>query len=494
MANKFYKERWFFESVMNNISVSVIVTDLEQTIIYVNGATEELFGYTEEEMIGKHPSFVNAEPSSAEIQRNIYKTAMDGGVWHNQILNEKKNGDLFVLDLKVSTLKNEEGKVIGLIGYQKDVTDIKVATEEAIFSENKYEKIFKNAPRLITLVYEDGTLKDCNDRMFEFLGYTKEEVIGKNVKMFFGESSHPLIRKNMGKIMGGEKQDEEYNMIRKDGEIINVNIKSTVAIDENNKKHTICFIADVTQSKKAEIELKELALELQQINSELEQFAYVASHDLQEPLRVVANYCEMLSDKCNDCPKRDEETEKWMRYTIEATERMKTLIKELLDFSRVGRKDSPFEYVNVYDIIKEVMLDYEIAITDSNAEIIIEDELPIIFAIRFRIKQLIANLLSNSLKFHSEKPPIVRIGCCDEGSFWLFYVKDNGIGIESQYFERVFGIFKRLYSREEYPGTGIGLALCKRIVETHGGKIWVDSDVKNGTWIYFTISKDIKLS
>lgn len=372
MGNKFYKERWFFESVMDNIPTAVIVTDLEEVIIYVNGATEELFGYTKDELIGEHSSITNAGPSSVDIQRDISNTITDGGTWHNQILNERKNGELFVLDLKVGPLENEEGTVIGFIGYQKDVTDIK-------------------------------------------------------------------------------------------------------------------------KRKKAETELKNITLELQQINFELEQFAYVASHDLQEPLRVVSNYCEMLRNKCSPCPSRDEETEKWLRYTIEATERMKTLIKELLDFSRVGRKDSPFEYVNVYDTIKEVLLDYEIAIADSDAEIIIEDELPVISAIRSRIKQLLANLLSNSLKFRSEKSPIIRIGCCDEGSFWLFYVKDNGIGIESQYFERVFGIFKRLYSREEYPGTGIGLALCKRIVETHGGKIWVDSDVKNGTWIYFTISKDIKL-
>ncbi len=358
--------------------------------------------------------------------------------------------------------------------------------------DDKYLSIFKNAPRLITLVYEDGMLKDCNDRMFDFLGYTKKEVIGKHVKMFFGEFDSSRIKENMAQIMLGKKQDEEYDMIRKDGDIINVTIKSVMTIDEEGRKHTICFIADITKQKEIQKRLRESLLELRKSNEELEEFAYVASHDLQEPLRVVASYCQLLQEDYYDI--LDDDGKTYVDYAVESAVRMKTLIKELLDFSRVGRRDKPYEYVSIKEIIEESIIDYQMAINDHNAKIIVEDEMPVVFAIRFRIKQLIANIISNALKFKSDKSPVINIYCCDEGSFWLFCVKDNGIGIESQFFDRIFGIFKRLYSRDEYPGTGIGLALCKKIVETHGGKIWVDSEENKGTHIYFTIPKHIEVT
>ncbi len=226
---------------------------------------------------------------------------------------------------------------------------------------------------------------------------------------------------------------------------------------------------------------------LKKSNEDLEQFAYIASHDLQEPLRAVSSYCQLLKEKeYNDV---DEESKKFLDYIIDSSFRMKTLIKELLDYSRVGRKDKPFEKIDLEKLLQEVLYDFEVSIKETNANIIVESELPEIFAIRFRIKQLLHNIISNSLKFRSDKSPIIRIGCCEEecSPHWLFYIKDNGIGIDEKYYDRIFGVFKRLYSREDYPGTGIGLALCKRIVETHGGKIWVES--KEGTYIYFTISK-----
>jgi light-regulated signal transduction histidine kinase (bacteriophytochrome) len=172
---------------------------------------------------------------------------------------------------------------------------------------------------------------------------------------------------------------------------------------------------------------------------------------------------------------------------------MKTLIKELLDFSRVGRKDQPFEKLNLDELIQEVIIDFHLYIEETEAEIIIEENMPEIYGIRVRIKQLFHNVISNALKFRSSEKPKIFVSCCDEKNCWMFCISDNGRGIDPEYFERIFGLFKRLYSRDEYPGTGIGLALCKKIVETHGGKIWVDSKVDGGTSMYFTISKSIKV-
>ena len=229
--------------------------------------------------------------------------------------------------------------------------------------------------------------------------------------------------------------------------------------------------------------------ELEKKNQELEQFAYIASHDLQEPLRVISSYCQLIKEK--NYESMDDEGKKYLDYSIDATFRMKTLIKELLDFSRVGKRDRPFEEIDLNILIKEVLKDFKIAIKETGVNIIVENNLPTIFAIKFRIKQLLHNLISNSIKFRCKGNSEVRIKCCEENinDYWLFYIKDNGIGIETRYYDKIFGIFKRLYSREEYPGTGIGLALCKKIVETHGGRIWVDSDKKDGTYFYFSILK-----
>jgi len=364
---QFYNESWFLETIMNNIKEAVTVTDLEERIIYVNGATEELFGYTKEEMIGKDPSSFNAEVNSNSIQKEITKTISSGGTWNRQIFNKKKNGELFLLSLKVKPLKNNNGEILGFIAFQEDISE----------------------------------------------------------------------------------------------------------------------------KKKSEDTLKKLAVELQQSNFELEQFAYIASHDLQEPVRVISSYCQLLKEShYNDI---DIDGKKYIDYTIDATIRMKNLINDLLNFSMAGRKDQPFEDINIFNLIKEIMIDYEMAITDTGSQVIIENDFPVIFAVHLRIKQLLSNLISNALKFHSDKNPIIRIGCYDKGDSWLFYVKDNGIGIKSKDFDKIFGVLKRLYSRDEYPGTGIGLALCKRIVENHDGKIWVDSKLNEGTKIYFTISKNIEV-
>lgn len=356
-------------------------------------------------------------------------------------------------------------------------------------NNDKYYDIFKNDPRLIILIHKDGTLKECNNRI-EMLEYKKEEVIGKHISMFFRKISKKNSINTFDYLFSDSKRgvNKEYIMVKKTGEEIDVSIKLALT-DGEGGSYTLCFIADITKQKDTERRLIKAAYDLKNSNEELEQFAYIASHDLQEPLRAVSSYCQLLKEK--EYNNVDEESKKFFDYIIDSSLRMRTLIKELLDYSGVGKKDRPFERINLGKLLEEVLYDFEVLIKEVKAEVIIESDLPEIFAIRFRVKQLLHNLIANSLKFKSEKKPIIRIGCCEEdhSHHWLFYIKDNGIGIDEKYYDRIFGIFKRLYSREDYPGTGIGLALCKKIVETHGGEIWVESGKDEGTYIYFTISK-----
>lgn len=497
--NDFLYNQFFCRSILDQINMSVVVTDLEERIIYINSLAEKLFGYTQKELIGKNPDILNAEDNFIEIQDKITKIIKQGKKWRGTIKNKRKNGTIFTNDLTVFPLV-ENNNVIGYVGCQVDVTERQINSHNLNLSLNKYHSIFKSAPVYIGLIDAQGILIDSNSMSEELLGYKREELIGQHYSKIIHPDYIGLAEKEMTVMQTNDHGNNNfsfYKMIRKDNTVIDVQIRTTSIIDEDQHFiHTIFFVIDMTERIKSENELVKLANELQSSNQELEQFAYVASHDLQEPLRVLSSYCQLLKEKYDSVVNhpKDLETERYFSYIIESTSRMRTLIRELLDFSRVGRKDRPFEFVDINEIIQEILEDYELSIKEKRAQIIIEDPLPEkVFAIRFRIKQLIGNLVSNSLKFVGKKDPVIRIGCCEENNEWLFYVSDNGIGIDSQYFDRIFGIFKRLYSREEYPGTGIGLALCKRIVEAHGGKIWVDSTVGEGTCMYFTIAKHMDI-
>lgn len=451
--------------------------------------TYHIFGIPEGTPL-KHEDFIRCiYHNDIDYVQKEWEAALVGSAYdieHRIVVN----GKIKWVREKAEVIFDDTGEAVRATGFAQDITYQKKTEEAMLKNQKRYYDVFMNDPRLIILVYENLTVKDCNNRIYNILGYGREEVLGKNVDIFFNEFSISQVEKILDRLFHrGGTDDEDFVMVKKDGEVIDVSVKSVITTDEDGRRHMMCFIADITSQKEAERKLLSTASNLKQSNRELEQFAYVASHDLQEPLRVISSYCQLLKENNYDI--LGLEDKKYLDYTIDASLRMKTLIKELLDYSRVGRKDKPFEKIDLEKLLDEVLNDFEVYIKETKATIIVEDDMPVIFGIKFRMKQLLHNIISNSLKFRSDKKPEIRIGCCDEqmASHWLFYIKDNGVGISPEYHNRIFGIFKRLYSREEYPGTGVGLALCKRIVEAHNGKIWVDSDEGNGTYVYFTIER-----
>jgi PAS domain S-box-containing protein len=466
-------------------------TDMEGNIRFVNGALINMFGEEhEEDIYGESVLDYYPDDQKEKLIKEIFPYVIKEGFWNGELTIVSKDGSALNTINNIFVINDKEGNPQYYANTCIDVTDQKKMEDEIVRSEKKYKRIFHNAPRLITLVYENGILKDCNARIKDMLGYNKNEVIGKNIGMFFPKSELKRVEDHLLTLINkGSIEEREYKMVKNGGEIIDVTIKSTTEEDPDGRIHTICFIADISERKEAEDQLLKTAEELKRSNEELEQFAYVSSHDMQEPLRVVSSYCQLLKEKYYQ--EMDEDGKKYLDYSIDSTFRMKTLIKDLLDFSRVGRKDLPFEKIDLNKLVATVLEDFEVSIKETKTKVIIESDMPNIFGIKFRIKQLLHNLVSNSIKFRSERSPVIRIGCCEESytDNWLFYIRDNGVGIDSEYYERIFGIFKRLYSREEYDGTGIGLALCRRIAETHGGSIWVESEVNNGTTFYFTIPK-----
>lgn len=242
---------------------------------------------------------------------------------------------------------------------------------------------------------------------------------------------------------------------------------------------------DITARKLAEQKLQVMAQELARSNAELEQFAYVASHDLQEPLRAITGYIQLLERRYAD--KLGDDATNFMHRSIAAAGRMKRLIEDLLAYSRVGRRDASFTLANCSLIVQDTINSLDVIIKESDA-VVQFGALPTLWADPTQLRQLFQNLISNAIKFRSEKRPEIHIDATRQGSLWLFAVRDNGIGIEADYAERIFLIFQRLHTRTDYPGTGIGLAICKKIVEHHGGNIWIESELTKGTTFFFTLS------
>ncbi|MFX1409427.1 MAG: ATP-binding protein [Promethearchaeota archaeon] len=235
---------------------------------------------------------------------------------------------------------------------------------------------------------------------------------------------------------------------------------------------------------KREIEFNEIMEDLRRSNEDLQQFAYVASHDLQEPLRAIVSFSQLLEDKYRD--KIDNDGKEFIHFVTDGAKKMNTLIKDLLLYSRITTHAKPSKLTNLKDIIEDAMFNLHEAIKESGA-VITYDEMPVLKVDRTQFVQLFQNLISNSIKFRREEPPKIHIGAKILNNGWLFTVKDNGIGIESKYFDKLFNIFYRLHTKEEYPGTGIGLPICKKIIQRYNGKIWVESKFGKGSTFYFTI-------
>jgi len=234
----------------------------------------------------------------------------------------------------------------------------------------------------------------------------------------------------------------------------------------------------------AEESLQQTATELARSNKELEEFAYVASHDLQEPLRMVVSYMQLLQRRYQG--KLDANADEFIAFAVDGANRMQTLINDLLTYSRVGTRGKPFAPTDCTAAIKRVLSNLRMAIEEQQA-VITQAALPTVMADDVQIMQLFQNLIGNAIKFHGEAPPRVQISAKREATHWLFSVRDHGIGIDPEYAERIFKVFQRLHGKAEYPGTGIGLAVCKKIVERHGGRIWVESQAGQGATFYFTI-------
>ena len=348
-------------------------------------------------------------------------------------------------------------------------------------TERLFRLIVDSSPNGVVMVDRRGVIVLVNRETERLFGYTRDELIGQSIERLVPgrfRNSHPDMRQGFfanpqARAMGAGR---DLFGVHKDGSEIPVEIGLN-PIDVEEGSFVLASVIDITPRKQAEAELR-------RSNEELEQFAYVVSHDLQEPLRTVSSYVQLLSRRYRD--RLDEDAADFIDFTVGGVRRMQQLIADLLTFSRVGTRGAPLVPTGMQAVYETTLASLRAALDESNATVT-ADPLPTVVADASQLAQLLTNLLGNALKFRAHQPPHVHVGATRSGRMWTISIQDNGIGIAPEYFERIFVIFQRLHSREEYAGTGVGLAICKKIVERHGGRIWVESAPAQGARFSFTL-------
>lgn len=390
--------------------------------------------------------------------------------------NGRKN-----LQLPVSR-RDELGELA--VAFEELVKNLESARQVEKDTLSKLKAIVENTVDGLITIDENGIIQSYNKACVNIFGYGADDVIGKNVKILMPDpyqSEHDQYLQNyhstgVKKIIGIGR---EVQGKKKDGTVFPLDL-SVSSVEMAGRKLFSGIVRDITDRKKAEEEIL-------RSNVELERFAYIASHDLQEPLRMVANFTALLSEEYE--AGMDDQAKEYMGFIIDAARRMQDMVGDLLEYSRIGHEEAGFSEFDADTHIKVVLENLNEVIEETGASVEV-GELPEIYTNPVRFSRLMQNLIGNAIKYRDkDRAPVIRVSAEDKGDVWLFSVADNGIGIKKEYLEQIFIIFKRLHGKNEYKGTGIGLAICKKIVEGMGGELWAESEYGQGTIFRFTLPK-----
>ncbi|MDP4174829.1 MAG: ATP-binding protein [Bacteroidota bacterium] len=368
-----------------------------------------------------------------------------------------------------------------------DLIELKNSLSDTAFELTSIKYALDEAA-IVAITDIKGTITYVNKKFCEISKYSSDELIGQNHRII-NSGYHPKeFFQQMYRTIGkGNVWRGQIRNKAKDGTLYWVDTTIVPLKDRAGKPTKYLAIRfDISEQKKTEEILNQTLTKLENSNKELEQFAYIASHDLREPLRMVTSYAQLIARRYRE--KLDDEAEVFIKYLVDGTNRMQMLIDGLLLYSRTTSKKNTLKQTDLNVVLQEVLDDLKISIEEKHAEIK-QGTLPNILADPIQIRQLFQNLISNAIKYNKSQTPIVEISSQESLTDWCFSVKDNGIGIEQDQFDRIFKIFQRLHRQEEFPGTGIGLAVCKKIIERHEGRIWIESYPGKGSVFYFTIPK-----
>ncbi len=386
--------------------------------------------------------------------------------------DERSGGGALLLGTTNHTNASREigGGIIDAVALREHLASIVEFSDDAIISKDL-----------------NGIIRSWNRGAQRIFGYTPDEIIGQHISVLAAPDRLNELPNILARITSGEHVDH-YKTKRKakDGRLLSISLTVSPIRDATGRIVGASKIArDITEQEQYQQALKQANESLVQANADLELFAYSASHDLQEPLRMVSAYGEMIQRKFGN--KLGAQGDQYIGYIVEGAIRMERLLRGLRVFTQVSRLGETVTHdVDANDVLIESLANLSVAIQESGA-LITHGSLPSVCVQKFQLEQLFQNLVGNAIRYRSEKPPEIHVAAERNGSMWQFSVRDNGLGIDPEYKEQIFGIFKRLHSFADYPGTGIGLAICQRIVERAGGRIWVESKLGGGSTFLFTL-------
>ncbi len=448
----------------------------------VNDAFERLTGL--KDVVGKKVSEVipGIAQSSPELLQTYGRVAMTGQP-------ERLETYLAALKTWFSIAVYSPAKD-HFVAVFDNITERKRGEEALRESEDRLRTMADSIPQLAWVAKADGFIYWYNRRWYEYTGTTPEQMEGWGWQSVHDPNMLPAVMEQwQASIATGQPFDMEFPLRSADGKFRQFLTRGVPLKDAQGRVVQWCGTnTDISERAAAEAVLRQTAEELARSNKELEQFAYISSHDLQEPLRQVRAFVQLLRDRHAD--KLEGSAAEYLQFVYDGASRMSDLVQGLLAYSRVGARDARHESTPCQQALDAALSNLQLSIAESQA-CITHDELPTVMAERTQLTQLFQNLIGNAIKFRQDGvAPRIHVACRREGRQWLFGVKDNGIGIDPEHYGKVFLIFQRLHGRERYPGTGIGLAICKKIVEQHGGKIWIDSKVGEGSSFCFTLPEE----
>jgi PAS domain S-box-containing protein len=464
---------------------AIISKDLDGIIRSWNLGAERLFGYTAEEIVGKHISTLATADRVDEISNILDQLRRGERVVHYETKRRTKEGRILTVSLTVSPLRDSSGAIIGASKVARDITEQRRISE----LQEHLAAIVESSDDAIISKDLDGIIRSWNGGAEKIFGYTADEIVGKHISTLAAPDRVDEIPNILGRIRRGERV-EHYETKRraKDGRILTVSLTVSPIRDSSGAIVGASKVArDITERERQEQALRKANAALTRSNEDLQQFAYSASHDLQEPLRMVSTYGELLQRKFGG--KLGPTGDEYIGYTIQGALRMEQLLKDLRAYTQASMSgQEATEDIDAGAILDKALLSLGAAIKQSGA-LVTRTDLPSVRMHEFQLEQIFQNLIGNAIRYRASAPPRIHVAAVQQGSAWLFSVQDNGIGIDPQYKEQIFGIFKRLHNTSEYPGTGMGLAICERIVQRTGGRIWVESEAGRGSTFYFTIPR-----
>lgn len=456
--------------------------------LLINPAAEKFYGLLLKEIVGK-----NLLAELSQLRNNglfdLYVSVVETGQTVDREFSYEHERDTIVW-LHIVAVKLNDGLAVTF----RNITDRKRAEIALRDSEERFRAIFEQAAVGIAKTALGGQFIRVNPGFCQIVRYAESELLQKNWQAITHPDDIEADREYVRSLLSGNIQtfSLEKRLVCKDEAVRWANVTVSAMRDANGTpQYLVCAIEDISQRKLVQ-ELLQASLdtqtryaqELTRSNAELEQFSYVASHDLQAPLSTIAGYAQLLEKRCHN--QLDAQGNKFIRNIVNSCGRMQALIDDLLEYSRVGRSEKPFDVIDCNLVFEDACANLQLAIRQDQASVT-RGDLPRVRGDSFQLLQLFQNLIGNAIKYRSSEAPMVRVSASRQGDSWVFSVQDNGIGIAEQYHARIFQLFQRLHSQKQYSGTGIGLAICQRIVDRHGGRLWVESEPNRGSTFYFSI-------